>query len=89
MELQKEQIINSKTKAMIDNCETLPVDKHFNAYWSLSLYPCQTTNSHGVMFAKVPFFQQRRYMHHLDRSFALSLGRTIVENYLQCPFIFI
>ena len=55
MDLQKETI-NRKTKAMVDNCETLPIERHFNAYWSLSLYPCQTANSHGVKFAKVPSF---------------------------------
>ena len=56
MTLQKETT-DRKTKAVIDNCEnTRPIEVHFNTFWSSSLYPCQTTNSHVVMFIKVPTF---------------------------------
>ena len=56
MTLQKETT-DRKTKAVIDNREnTRPIEVHFNTFWSSSLYPCQTTNSHGVTFDKVPNF---------------------------------
>lgn len=56
MTLQKETT-DRKTKAVIDNREnTRPIEVNFNTFWSSSLYPCQTTNSHGVMFVKVPTF---------------------------------
>ena len=55
MVLQKEAT-DRKTKATIDNCESRPVDVYFTTFWSSSLNPCQTTNSHGVTFGKVPNF---------------------------------
>ena len=48
-----------QVEAIMDHRESQPIRLRFVKYWSLTLYPCQPMNSHGVIFSKVPSFKSK------------------------------
>ena len=73
--LQRE-ISDEKIEAIVNHFDRKNTTSvYFKKYWSVSLYPCQTMTSYGVMFPKVPSFKSNEIKTRTIWTLAILLYR--------------